>query len=126
MKLDELLGSPYGLIYELIDQDTKELLELDDILVDIAATMINYRINNNLSQKELAKKLDYSQSMISKLESGDYNPTVEQLWKISKKLGLDFEIIFREKSKEISVWEQYTEDSRKESHTVDTKVGDAA
>jgi len=38
--------------------------------------------------------------MVSKLESGEYNPTVELLWKISRKLDFDFEVIFSESKKE--------------------------
>jgi transcriptional regulator with XRE-family HTH domain len=34
--------------------------------------------------------------MVSKLESGDYNYTIEQLWKVSQKLGFIFEIKFEE------------------------------
>jgi len=41
-----------------------------------------------------------SQAMVSKLESGEYNPTVELLWKISRKLDFDFEVIFSESKKE--------------------------
>jgi transcriptional regulator with XRE-family HTH domain len=47
--------------------------------------------NNEL--KELSKKLNVSQSMVSKLESGEYNPTVEQLWKICDKLNWKFDIL---------------------------------
>lgn len=89
----ELLASPWDLVNELAYDDLKQLFELDDILVDISLKIINYRIDNNLSQKQLAEKLDISQSMVSKLESGEYNPTVEQLWKISKKLGWSFKVI---------------------------------
>jgi hypothetical protein len=32
--------------------------------------------------------------MVSKLESGEYNYTIEQLWKISKKLGWKLNISF--------------------------------
>lgn len=119
----EILSNPYELMYELADEETRELFELDNILTDIASTIINYRINNNLSQLDLAKKLNYSQSMISKLESGDYNPTVEQLWKLSKKLDLDFKLKFSEKygQETMDIWEQYTKNVCN-----NVKVGDAA
>ena len=67
------------------------LFELDDILTDISLKLINYRISNSKTQKQLATKLEISQAMISKLESGEYNPTIELLWKLSKKL--DWELI---------------------------------
>lgn len=92
----ELLESPWDLIEEMADDETKEEFELDDILLDISLKIINYRISQGITQKELAKKLDISQTMVSKLESGEYNPTIGQLWKISKKLGWTFEIMLKE------------------------------
>lgn len=73
------------------------IFELDDILYDISINLFDYRINNGLKQKDLAEKLGVTQTMISKLESGMYNPTVEQLFKIAKKLDFDFSIVFKEK-----------------------------
>ncbi len=102
---DRSLGNPYDFIDEIADEEEKKYFELDDVLVDIATTLINYRIKNNLTQKDLAKKLGCSQAMVSKLESGEYNPSVELLWKISSALGLEFKIIFREKEQDITIWD---------------------
>ena len=41
--------------------------------------------------------------MVSKLESGDYNYSVEQLWKVSQKLGLKLTISLEEKIEVIQV-----------------------
>lgn len=71
----DILSNPYDLMYELADEDTSELFELDNMLVDIASTIINYRIYNNLSQQELADKLECKISKIKDFESGDYNFT---------------------------------------------------
>jgi len=97
--IDGILKNPWDLINELADEQTQAEFELDDILVDISSKLINYRVNNRLNQKELANRLEVSQAMVSKLESGDYNPTVGQLWKISKKLDWKFGIIFEEETK---------------------------
>lgn len=97
--IDKILKSPWDLINELADEQTRQEFELDDILVDISSKLINYRINNNLTQKELANRLQISQPMVSKLESGDYNPTIGLLWKVSKKLDWKFGIIFEEEIK---------------------------
>lgn len=101
----ELLKDPWGLIDELADDETKELLELDSILVGISLKLINFRLSNDLSQKQLAEKLQISQSMVSKLESGDYNPTVDQLWRLSKKLGWKFELLLENDVIETNVWD---------------------
>lgn len=62
---------------------------LYDIQYEISTTIYEYRRNRGWSQKKLAEVLCISQAMVSKLESGEYNYTVEQLWKISRKLGLN-------------------------------------
>jgi len=101
----ELLENPWNVIDELADDKTKELFELDDILVGISLKFLNYRINNNMTQTKLAQILDISQAMVSKLESGEYNPTIEQLWRISKKLNWNFSILFEENIKETQIWD---------------------
>ena len=126
----ELLTSPWDLIDELADNDLKQLFELDDILVDISLKIINYRIDNNLSQKQLARKLGISQSMVSKLESGEYNPTVEQLWKISKKLGWSFKVIMEdEKGGNQQIWDifdSYDNDGMCDIPQKSFKLGESA
>lgn len=85
------LGNANDFFNEL-SESTKLELELEKLLIDIACKFINYRAQHNLTQKDLAKKLKITQAMISKLESGDYNPTVKMLYDISHKLSWDFNI----------------------------------
>ena len=40
--------------------------------------------------------------MVSKLESGDYNYTIEQLWKVSQKLGFKLNIELEEETEDIT------------------------
>lgn len=63
-----------------------EIIEYEEILFEISKSIINYRKENNLTQKQLAKILEVDQVMISKLESGNYNPTFKLLHKISRTL----------------------------------------
>ncbi|MDK2828128.1 MAG: hypothetical protein PWP67_928 [Clostridium butyricum] len=86
------LGDAWKLIDGLADESTKEMFELDDILYEISMKIYEFRLKNDLTQKQLAEKLGIKQSMVSKLESGQYNPSIEQLWKISKKLGWNFKV----------------------------------
>jgi DNA-binding XRE family transcriptional regulator len=57
----------------------------------IISQMIKIRIEQGLTQKELADKIGTRQSNISRLESGEYNPSLEFLKKIAK--GLNKELI---------------------------------
>lgn len=72
-----------------IKEDTSkidEIIEYEEILFEISNSLKKYRKENNLTQKQLAKLLEFDQVMISKLESGNYNPSFKQLHKISRKL----------------------------------------
>lgn len=96
----------------------KEVFELDDILYDISLSLFDFRINNDLKQKDLAEKLGVTQTMISKLESGMYNPTIEQLFKISKKLDFKFSVEFKEKDCLDNItkkWQQPRKDTYKDT-----------
>ena len=50
------------------------------------------RMNNKMSQKDLAKKLGTKQPAIARFESGAYNPTLSFLKKLSTALGGKLEI----------------------------------
>ena len=56
--------------------------------------IIDSRIKNNISQKELAKRLGTGQSAVSRLESGTYNPSFKFLQKLAKALETDLIITF--------------------------------
>ena len=62
-----------------VSSEAKEMYALDDILYDLSVKLVEFRFERDLKQKDLAKILDVSQAMVSKLESGEYNPTVELL-----------------------------------------------
>ena len=76
------------------DTELRRELKIADMLVDISCEFIKYRMNNNLTQKDLAEKLGITQAMVSKLESGDYNPTVKMLFEIAQKLDWKFNLTF--------------------------------
>lgn len=69
------------------DEDTWITMEYNDILYIISKSLRDYREENNLSQKELAKKIKVSQPMIGKLESGKYNASIKFLVKLWNKLS---------------------------------------
>lgn len=86
------------------DQVKKQLLqnpdvqrEFDDlkVLYDIKREIIKLRLEQGLSQKELADKINTKQSAISRLENGEYNPSIEFLAKVANALGKELQISFQ-------------------------------
>ena len=61
----------------------------------IIKQLIQSRSELNLTQKELADKIGIKQSNISRLESGNYNPTLDFLKKVAIGLGKELHIEFR-------------------------------
>ena len=61
----------------------------------IIRQLIQERIKGNLSQKDLAEKIGVTQSNISRLESGSYNPSLAFLQKIAKGLGKELHLELR-------------------------------
>lgn len=53
----------------------------------IARLVIAYRLEHNLSQKELAEKIGTSHSAISRLESGQHQPSLETLRRLAAAFG---------------------------------------
>jgi len=70
------------------DEEVKYL----EVITDIAAEITTYRALNNLSQEELARKLNKKQSYVSKLESGENNLTIKKLSEISVLLEGDLHV----------------------------------
>ena len=62
---------------------------------EVIKQIIRERAAQNITQKELALRTGLKQSNISRLESGNYNPSVEFLQKIAKGLGKELHIVFK-------------------------------
>ena len=54
---------------------------------DLMRQIITARLENNMTQAQLAEKAGTKQSSIARLESGNYNPSVQFLQKIAGALG---------------------------------------
>lgn len=61
---------------------------------EIISQIIKARIDQNMSQKELAERIGTKQAHISRLESGEYNPSLKFLKKLAKGLGKKLHITF--------------------------------
>ena len=80
-----------------IDVETvyEEGIDVTDQYDDTDVVILGYlikekRLEQNLSQEELAKKIGIDQSDLSKIEKGLFNPTIKMINRIAK--GLDSEI----------------------------------
>ena len=62
---------------------------------EIIRQVIQSRTEQNITQKELADRIGIKQSNISRLESGNYNPSLEFLKKVANGLGKELHIEFR-------------------------------
>ena len=82
---------------EILLQNPSVKQEYDHLapVYEIKEEIIQLRINQGLSQKELADKIGTKQSAISRLESGNYNPSVQFLTKLAHALNKECHIIFK-------------------------------
>lgn len=86
----------------LSDQLKNEELkkEWEDIQpeMDVIRAMVDARIAQNLTQKELADRTGINQSDISKLENGTRNPSLKLLKRLAEGMGMTLKLEFVPKS----------------------------
>jgi predicted transcriptional regulator len=83
------------------DEAKKVILQNDKVLQELKSNEAEYKIieeiimarkEKNLTQKDLAALVGTKQSNISRLESGNYNPSLEFLNKIAMAMGKELEV----------------------------------
>ena len=67
--------------------------------MDIIRAIVDARVSQNLTQKELAERTGINQADISKLENGTRNPSLKLLQKLADGMGMILKIEFIPKSK---------------------------
>lgn len=67
--------------------------------MDIIRAIVDARVSQNLTQKELAEKTGINQADISKLENGTRNPSLKLLQRLADGMGMILKIEFIPKSK---------------------------
>ncbi len=55
-----------------------------------AATLLRYRAEHHLNQRQLGERLGVSQPRVTKLESGEHNPSIETIISAVRQLGIEF------------------------------------
>lgn len=64
---------------------------------ELISQIIDARIENHLTQKQLAELAGTDQARISRLEKGSLNPSLDFLKKIASALGKEVHITFKDK-----------------------------
>lgn len=80
---------------QMKDGEFKKEFETLSPKYELIREIIKERIAQNLTQKEFAEKIGVKQSNISRLESGNYNPSFDFLLKVAKGLGKELHIAFK-------------------------------
>lgn len=60
--------------------------------------LIAARVKAGLSQRELARRMNVSQAVVSRLESGDHSPRIETLTRAANALEMDMQVVFKKRA----------------------------
>ena len=81
------------------DAQRKASLERERVNAEVARTIYELREQAGLSQKELAERVDTTQSVISRLEDADYEGhSLSMLNRIAKVLNQEIQVVMRPKA----------------------------
>ena len=79
---------------QLKDSEFRKEYEAMQPEFDIIRAMVDARISQNLTQKELAERTGIHQADISKLENGTRNPSINLLKRLADGMGMRLKIEF--------------------------------
>lgn len=68
----------------------EKLINIENERLEIAVMLTELRLDAGLTQKELAKRLNKPQSTISRIETGEMNPSISLVIEIANGLGKKF------------------------------------
>ena len=79
----------------LKDPEYKKLYEESQPEFEIAKAIIRARIDNKITQKELAEKMNTTQSVISRVEQGKTSPSIALLKRLAAALNTTLQVQFK-------------------------------
>lgn len=79
----------------LQNPEFKKLYEESQPEYEIARAIIRARIENKITQKELAKKMNTTQSVISRVEQGKTSPSISLLKRLAAALNTTLQVQFK-------------------------------
>lgn len=74
------------------DKELKKEYEALRPRYELISKAIDTRLKKKMTQEEVAIKMGTTKSSISRFESGDYNPTIDFLIKLSSALGKQLKV----------------------------------
>jgi transcriptional regulator with XRE-family HTH domain len=84
---------------QMKNQEFKKEWEMTEPQYQIIKAMIQGRKEKNLTQKQLSKITGISQGDISKIESGNANPSIKTLQRVATALGMQLNLSFKPRKK---------------------------
>ena len=106
----------FSYLFDFSDFDTVDLSK--EKIASSLAALISY---SGIKRKDLAKKLKWKESRLSKALSGRQNLTLKSITEITVALGYDFDIIFH-KNYGIKPYIQPWEINQHNSHGISSKI----
>lgn len=82
---------------QLSDREFQAEWENKQPEMDVIRAIVEARVSQNLTQKELAEKTGINQADISKLENGTRNPSLKLLKRLADGMDMDLKIVFTPK-----------------------------
>lgn len=92
VKLSELRTADEIHEQDMRDLDYRRECERTRLANDVAIRVIKYRADHSLTQAALGKLLKMPQPHVARLESGDHEPSLPTLARLSEALGEDFSV----------------------------------
>jgi len=90
--MENKLSNPME-FFDILDDEMKFSLRYQGLLCDIACNVINYRLKNNITQKEFANKLKISKRKLVKIENAECNIKLNLLFRILNEINMEIKII---------------------------------
>ena len=110
MRLSDLQTTDDLIDGQLADPAFRAEWERTALARAVALRLVRYRAEHNLSQRDLAKRLDMEQPQVARLERGDVNPTLETLMRLAGALEIEFTIDVRPTNRKARLVTQRAQD----------------
>jgi ribosome-binding protein aMBF1 (putative translation factor) len=92
VKLSDLKTQDEVLHEQLADPEFHDEWDRTALARAVAERLVTYRAKRELTQTGLARLLMMQQPAIARLESGEHTPSLDTLWRLASRLGIEFHI----------------------------------